>query len=370
MLDETRGLYSFDFDGEGLQRSMRAACAIEDLVAAYELDAGAMNCHVPEIRFGGIGVTPCFGLGRSASLGVPWTCTGDVLTAVALFISKALGGAAQYHELETYDYETGEFVVASSGEHDLGLAPGVRPELVENAWFAGDPCTGVCACFSAPAGPATLLSLADIGGDYRLIAAAGSFTGRSFPSTGTANAGFRFDRGLEGWTDVVPARREPSLLRRRRVSLSASRARRAPGSSASRTVRPDARGAPAGGRRSARARRARLTPCPGPARRGSGSRPAGSAARTSFSRRAASAPRSCRSCPGTRPRVSSISLGRGSRPSRPGDQVAIYYIENTPDAPRPNLGPNVRRMGVDVDGAFAEYVVRPVSTLIRPSGRR
>jgi D-arabinose 1-dehydrogenase-like Zn-dependent alcohol dehydrogenase len=51
---------------------------------------------------------------------------------------------------------------------------------------------------------------------------------------------------------------------------------------------------------------------------------------------------------------------------RAGDQVALYYIENSADAPRPNLGPNVRRMGVDVDGAFAEYVVRPVETLIVP----
>jgi propanol-preferring alcohol dehydrogenase len=49
-----------------------------------------------------------------------------------------------------------------------------------------------------------------------------------------------------------------------------------------------------------------------------------------------------------------------------GDQVAIYYIENDTGAARQNLGPHVRRMGVDVDGAFAEYVVRPVSTLIRP----
>src|SRR5205823_2231497 len=149
MLDETRGLYDFDLAGEGLTRSLRAACAIADLVAAHRLDAGAMNCHVPEIRFGGVGVTPCFGLGRSASRGVPWTCTGDVLTAVALLVSKALGGAAQYHELETYDYETDEFVVASSGEHDLDLAPDVRPALVENSWFAGDAITGVCACFSA-----------------------------------------------------------------------------------------------------------------------------------------------------------------------------------------------------------------------------
>ncbi len=33
------------------------------------------------------------------------------------------------------------------------LAPGVRPALIENSWFAGDAITGVCACFSAPAGP-------------------------------------------------------------------------------------------------------------------------------------------------------------------------------------------------------------------------
>ena len=199
LLDETRRLYSFDFEDEGLRRSLRAAAAIEDLVVTHALDAGAINCHVPEIRFGGVGVTPCFGLGRSASAGVPWSCTGDVLTAVALFVSKALGGAAQYNELETYDYDTGEFVVASSGEHDLDLAPGVRPALVKNAWFAHDDHTGVCACFSPPAGPATLMSLAAIGGDYRLIAAEGAFSGRTFPSTGTANAAFRFDRGLEGW---------------------------------------------------------------------------------------------------------------------------------------------------------------------------
>jgi alcohol dehydrogenase, propanol-preferring len=60
-------------------------------------------------------------------------------------------------------------------------------------------------------------------------------------------------------------------------------------------------------------------------------------------------------------------VGPGVTSVAPGDQVAIYYIENSADAPRQNLGPDVRRMGVDVDGAFAEYVVRPVSTLIRPA---
>jgi len=62
------------------------------------------------------------------------------------------------------------------------------------------------------------------------------------------------------------------------------------------------------------------------------------------------------------------AVGGGVERFAPGEQVAIYYIENDPDAPRPNIGPGVRRMGVDVDGAFAEYVVRPERTLIRPAG--
>lgn len=198
---ETHELYDVQIEGEGLERSLRVACALETLVEDRALAAGAINCHVPEIRFGRVGVTPCFGLGRSASRGVPWTCTGDVLTAVALLIGKALGGAAQYHELESYDYARDEFVVASSGEHDLAFAPGERPALIANDWFANDPCVGACACMSASAGPATLLAFADVGGAYRLIVARGAFTGRRFPATGTANAGFRFARGLDGWRE-------------------------------------------------------------------------------------------------------------------------------------------------------------------------
>jgi propanol-preferring alcohol dehydrogenase len=54
-----------------------------------------------------------------------------------------------------------------------------------------------------------------------------------------------------------------------------------------------------------------------------------------------------------------------------GDQAALYYIDADPGgawarAGRENLDPGLTRMGVDVDGAFAEYVVRPAHTLIRP----
>lgn len=63
------------------------------------------------------------------------------------------------------------------------------------------------------------------------------------------------------------------------------------------------------------------------------------------------------------------AIGSGVTTVSVGDQVALYYITNSANPPRPNLGPGVVRMGVDVDGAFAEYVVRPESTLVPTATR-
>jgi len=64
-----------------------------------------------------------------------------------------------------------------------------------------------------------------------------------------------------------------------------------------------------------------------------------------------------------------IAVGDDDDAEWVGAQVALYYI----DAPesewtsrgRGNLGDGIKRMGVDVDGAFAEYVTRPIRTLVR-----
>ena len=193
--------------GEALLRSLRVALALEDIVDEHGLDGGAMNCHVPEIRFADeIGVTPCFGLGRLTSAGIPWTCTGDVVTAVAMLTTRALGGAALYHEIEAIDYRTGEVVIANSGEHDLAwLAPGERPRLVRNGWFCGqDPRCGVCAAIEPAPGPATLVGFTPhptARHGFRYIVATGELTERRFPETGTANGAFRFGSGPveEAW---------------------------------------------------------------------------------------------------------------------------------------------------------------------------
>ena len=65
---EVRDGWTFEGDveeRESLERSLRAALALEDVVARHRLDGGAFNCHVPQFRFGDeIGIAPCWGLGR------------------------------------------------------------------------------------------------------------------------------------------------------------------------------------------------------------------------------------------------------------------------------------------------------------------
>jgi L-arabinose isomerase len=198
---EMRSVFAVDpgLNEADLARAARAAAALEELVARYELDAGTLTCRVAGMRFlPGLGFAPCFALGRMTSRGVPWCCSSDLPAAVAMLTLSALGGCAQYHELELLDRASGEFLVASSGEHDLRLAAPGRPRLVRNGWFPSDAHAAVCACFGLKPGPATLLAFAQIDAPvpaHRYVVAAGQFGERQFANTGTPNAAFRFASG-------------------------------------------------------------------------------------------------------------------------------------------------------------------------------
>lgn len=188
-------------EDECLSRSLRFAAALERLDAELGVAAGAMNCHVPEIRFAqDPGITPCFALGRETSRGIPWACAGDVVTAVAMLTTKLLGGAALYHEIESLDHDSGEALLANSGEHDLAFRdPGQPAELRRNIWWdEADPRCGACACFGPPAGPATLVAFTPHAAEpsgFRFVVAEGELTRRTFPQTGTVNGAFLFGDG-------------------------------------------------------------------------------------------------------------------------------------------------------------------------------
>ena len=190
-----------DVSPDSLSRTLRLAVTIEELCRDHRLDAGVMNCHTQEIRFGAdVGVTPCFGLGRSTTSGIPWTCAGDLLTIVPMLALKLLSEGCLYHELEAVDRTSGEFVIANTGEHDLALATPGRPALVRNEWFARDARCGACACYPLRPGPASLVGFTQIDDTHRFIVAQGEVTNRAWPKLKTVNGSFRFADGMSSWT--------------------------------------------------------------------------------------------------------------------------------------------------------------------------
>ena len=198
---QTHNEIESEFDGVNsvdpvaMNRVIRAEIALRNILKDNSANVGTINCHVRQLRpSADFGVAPCFALGRLTSAGIPWTCTGDVLTSIAMLAVKSLGLPTLYHEVEALDHDNNEAILANTGEHDLGFCGATKPEIVTDVWYGHDPIKSPCASFSIPAGPASLIGFV-YAPEPRFVVAEGEFTGRRSPATGTPNAGFRFNSG-------------------------------------------------------------------------------------------------------------------------------------------------------------------------------
>ncbi len=188
-------------DAAALTNALRYTAALADWVSEERLSAGTINCHVAELRLAsGFGSAPCFALGRSTSAGVPWTCTGDSATSLAMLLVASLGAPTLYHEIEAVDEETGEAILANSGEHDSRFAGATPKRIIVNPWFPREPATA-SALFSIAAGPASLVAVVSRPEGLAVVVAEGRFTERTAPDSGTMNAAFEFGSGAvdEAW---------------------------------------------------------------------------------------------------------------------------------------------------------------------------
>lgn len=182
-----------DVDDGALDTALRYSVALDQLVTEERLNAGTLNCHVAHLRLDpSLGSAPCFALGRSTSAGVPWTCTGDVATSLAMLLVTSLGAPTLYHEIEALDEATDEAILANSGEHDSRFTPVDPPRVINNPWFTRTPATA-SALFSIAPGPASLVGIStDHQGQITVVVATGRFTERTAPDSGTVNAAFEF----------------------------------------------------------------------------------------------------------------------------------------------------------------------------------
>jgi L-arabinose isomerase len=184
-------------EGPADERSMRLALALQDLAHAVEAVAATVNCHSEMLRWNpAIGITACLGASLLTDEGIPVSCTGDLPTAIALVLARALSGRALYCEFYTPERETGLMLLAAGGEGDPAWADPGHPVVVEpNDHYPGDHGAGTSLSFRLEQGPATALSLSPAGETWRLAWAPGEIVEARYDAMGGPNGMFRFDSG-------------------------------------------------------------------------------------------------------------------------------------------------------------------------------
>ena len=207
---EIRGGHTVaEITGDELDRSARISLALDEVVDEFGLAGGAFNCHGENcLQNPEIGVTGCYAVSRQSSAGRPFSCTGDLPTAIALFIAKSLGGAAVYGELDLVDPAAGLVLLANGGEGDFTAAAGPT-DIIGNENFTGLHGRGASIGMRMAPGPATILSFTpvDAARAYRMVTAEGELLPLSSPRLGVFHGAFRFCGlsaavGFESWCDA------------------------------------------------------------------------------------------------------------------------------------------------------------------------
>lgn len=142
-------------------RAARLAVALQKLCRDEALDCGSLTCRGPfgvGLAEGAIG---CLATSMTTSRGIPFSATGDLVTAIAMLVGSALGGATLYCELDAIDRDRDAFLVANTGEGDFRWCPpGGRCVIREAGAHSGRAVPGLVIEHDLRPGPATMLGAA------------------------------------------------------------------------------------------------------------------------------------------------------------------------------------------------------------------
>lgn len=195
-------------------RSVRISGALDALVREHGAQAGSLNCHGTNcIRNPAVGLTACYSLGVQNAQGRPFTCTGDIPTAIAMLILKALSGISMYTEVQVMDERRDAIVIANSGEGEPGICrAGAACAVRGNTNFSGVHGRGLSFAYPLEPGAATLASFTPTPAGtkpYRLIVAEGEILADTLPDAGALAGFFRFRRvslheGYRRWLEAGP----------------------------------------------------------------------------------------------------------------------------------------------------------------------
>lgn len=171
--DERRHFRTEAIAPETLDRSVRLALALEQVVREEHLDALAIleQSWLSDPR---VGIVANYGAGRLMSLGVPCVPEGDVPTAVCMLLLQELTGQATILENYVMDFDHNTILLSHDGTGNPDLAATADVFVKPSIYYRGVHGFGAAYEFAYAPGEVTILSLVPLsGGEWRLIVAEG-----------------------------------------------------------------------------------------------------------------------------------------------------------------------------------------------------
>ena len=198
-----------DVEGAPLQSIARVLAGLDRLIEREALCA-LPNHYEGAVREDHVAVlaasNPAFSVLMAEGIACP--VEGDIKTALAMLMLKAVAGTATLAELYSMDFDDDVVILGHSGAADLTISK-EPPTLKHSAVFHGKSGSGFLTQTYPRPGPMTLLSLTQDGeGRFVLIAAEGEIVEGPPMALGDTNCRVRFTLGLRGfmrdWAEQGP----------------------------------------------------------------------------------------------------------------------------------------------------------------------
>lgn len=206
--------YSIDDRGriDDVYAAIRMSVALQAMIEKHDLTAGAINCrgifgvHNPAVASLG-----CLAVTQATTKGVPFTCTADGITAIAMLVGKTLGGAALYCELDAIDEARDAFLCANTGEGDFAWSTAACDcKIFASGADSGRTAPGCCVRHVLRPGPATVIGFsprAGVKGGFVLLAMEGETGAAPDIALSVTAAWFRADmwpmrKAMKRWIEA------------------------------------------------------------------------------------------------------------------------------------------------------------------------
>lgn len=144
---------------EQFNNSVRMVVSYRKLIEKYNLASVAVYCQ-PTMQNLDLGIAPCLGTTILTTEGIPFSCEGDVGTAIALLIMKEITGDSVCAEHYILDYEKNAILLAHEGNGNLNFVRSNNDvEIMPHPMWKGSCGYGAVAKFSCKTGNSTIINL-------------------------------------------------------------------------------------------------------------------------------------------------------------------------------------------------------------------